>query len=279
MTIRYRGLIPALLGFCLLFLLPACGTPEKVSYLQDLQRDLPLEVQQPQHLTLKPGDRLRITVFSRDRELSALFNLSSNGSNGGYGASSDGTANGQRLSYTVDPDGYVEVPTLGPVHVAGLSRLEIAAKVKQQLIETKLLLDPTVIVDYAGLCFTVLGEVARKGRIEIPTDQITILEALALAGDLTIEGQRENVLVLRTEDGVQNAYTIDLTRTASVYDSPVYYLQQNDLIYVEPNAKRRAQSDINATTFRSFGFWVSIPSLIISLATLITRFIPIGSGN
>lgn len=280
MTIRYRGLIPALLGFCLLLLLPACGTPEKVSYLQDLQRDLPLEVQQPQHLTLKPGDRLRITVFSRDRELSALFNLSSNGSNGGYGASSDGASNGQqRLSYTVDPDGYVEVPTLGPVHVAGLSRLEIAAKVKQQLIETKLLLDPTVIVDYAGLCFTVLGEVARKGRIEIPTDQITILEALALAGDLTIEGQRENVLVLRTEDGVQNAYTIDLTKTASIYESPVYYLQQNDLIYVEPNAKRRAQSDINATTFRSFGFWVSIPSLIISLVTLITRFIPIGSGN
>jgi len=276
MTIRYRGLIPALLGFCLLFLLPACGAPEKVSYFQDLQRDLPLEVQQPQHLTLKPGDRLRITVFSRDRELSALFNLSNNGS---YGGSSDGAANGQRLSYTVDPDGYVEVPTLGPVHVAGLSRLEIAAKVKQQLIETKLLLDPTVIVDYAGLCFTVLGEVGRKGRIEIPTDQITILEALALAGDLTIEGQRENVLVLRTEDGVQNAYTIDLTKTASIYESPVYYLQQNDLIYVEPNAKRRAQSDINATTFRSFGFWVSIPSLIISLATLITRFIPIGSGN
>lgn len=267
----------ALTAVCMiqLFLLSSCGAPEQVSYLQDLQRGVPLEVQQPQHLTLKPGDRLRITVFSRDRELSALFNLS--GANNGNLAS---VGNGQQhLSYTVDPDGYVEIPTLGRVLVEGLTRLEVAERVKDKLIETQLLLDPTVIVDYAGLSFSVLGEVGRKGRIEIPTDQITILEALALAGDLTIEGQRENVLVLRTENGVQNAYTIDLTKTESVYDSPVYYLQQNDLIYVEPNAKRRAQSDINATTFRTFSFWVSIPTLIVSVLSLITRFIPITPGN
>ena len=264
-----------------LFLLTSCGAPEQVSYLQDLQRGVPMEVQQPQHLTLKPGDRLRIVVFSRDRELAAMFNLTGIGTNGYTGGNVSGgyMGNGQGLSYTVDPEGYVEIPTLGRVLVEGLTRLEVAERVKDKLIETQLLLDPTVIVDYAGLSFSVLGEVGRKGRIEIPTDQITILEALSLAGDLTIEGQRENVLVLRTENGVQNAYTIDLTNTASVYESPVYYLQQNDLIYVEPNAKRRAQSDINATTFRTFSFWVSIPTLIVSLLSLITRFIPITPGN
>ena len=277
-----RCLVPVVLGICLFCLATSCGAPEQVSYLQDLQRDIPMEVQQPQQLKLKPGDRLRITVFSRDRELSALFNLSSIGSTNLYGANSgggSGVSGGQYLSYTVDPEGYVEIPTLGRVLVEGLTRLEVAERVKDKLIETQLLLDPTVIVDYAGLSFTVLGEVGRKGRIEIPTDQITILEAIALAGDLTIEGQRENVLVLRTEDGVQNAYTIDLTKTGSIYDSPVYYLQQHDLIYVEPNAKRRAQSDINATTFRTFSFWVSIPTLIVSLLSLITRFIPITPGN
>ena len=277
-----RCLVPVVLVICLFCLATSCGAPEQVSYLQDLQRDIPMEVQKPQQLKLKPGDRLRITVFSRDRELSALFNLSNIGSTNLYGANSgggSGVSGGQYLSYTVDPEGYVEIPTLGRALVEGLTRLEVAERVKDKLIETQLLLDPTVIVDYAGLSFTVLGEVGHKGRIEIPTDQITILEAIALAGDLTIEGQRENVLVLRTEDGVQNAYTIDLTKTGSIYDSPVYYLQQNDLIYVEPNAKRRAQSDINATTFRSFGFWVSIPSLVISLVTLVTRFIPITPGN
>ena len=257
-------------GLCVLamFLLAACAETAQVSYLQDLQRDVPMQVQEPQQLTLKPGDRLQINVFSRDRELAELFNLTTVNNN--YGAGND---RGYRY-YTVDPKGDIEMPTLGPVHVAGLNRLEVADLVKYKLLESKMLLDPTVIVEYAGLSFSVLGETGRRGRIEIPTDQITILEALSLAGDLTIDGKRENVLVLRTENGTQRAYSIDLTKTESVYNSPVYYIQQNDLIYVEPNKKRQYQSDVNATYFHSFGFWVSIPSLLVSLVTLVAHFWP-----
>ena len=246
------------------FLLSACSNVKNVSYLQDIQPGVPLLIQEVRQLTLQPGDRLRITVFSRDRELTELFNL--------YDRSSVGNTAGQFHPYTVRTDGTIEIPTLGTVRVQGLTRQEVADLVKYQLLSSKLLLDPTVIVDYYDLSFYALGEVSRTGRIQIPQDQVTILEALALAGDLTINGKRENILVLRTENGVQTPYTIDLTNTAGVYRSPVYYLKQNDIIYVEPNKTRADQSDVNASTFRSLGFWMSLPSYITSLILIVNQF-------
>lgn len=244
-------------------LVSACSAVTNVSYLQDIQPEVPIQVQEARHLTLQPGDRLRITVFSRDRELTELFNLSER--------TTGNTSDNERHPYTVRTDGTIEIPTLGPVRVQGLTRQEVADQIKYQLLATKLLLDPTVIVEYYDLAFTVLGEVGHPGRIQIPTDQITILEGLALAGDLTINGKRENVLVLRTTDGIQTPYMVDLTNTMSVYQSPVYYLQQNDLIYVEPNRKKANQSDENAGTLRSLGFWMSLPSYITSLVLILTR--------
>ena len=254
-----------LLTVCLAAVLAsACGSVTNVSYLQDLQPGIPLQVQETRQLTLQPGDRLRITVFSRDRELTELFNLSGN-----Y---SGGSSSTERHPYTVRTDGTIEMPTLGSIRVQGLTRQEVADQIKYKLLTTKLLLDPTVIVEYYDLSFTVLGEVGHPGRIQIPTDQITLLEAIALAGDLTINGKRENVLVLRTIDGIQTPYTVDLTSTRSVYRSPVYYLQQNDLIYVEPNQKKANQYDQNAGTLRSLGFWMSLPSYIVSLVLIFNQF-------
>ena len=168
-------------------------------------------------------------------------------------------------------DGTVEIPTIGPVRVQGLTRQQVADEIKYQLLSSKLLLDPTVIVEYYDLAITVLGEVGHPGRLQIPTDQLTILDALALAGDLTIYGKRENIMVLRTEGNVQTPYVIDLTNSRSVYESPVYYLQQNDIVYVEPNVKKATQSDQNASTLRSLGFWMSIPSYVVTLVVLFTR--------
>lgn len=244
--------------------LTACSTVANVSYLQDLRPGEPSEIQKTQYLTLQPGDRLRITVFSRDRELTDLFNL--NDRTGG------GNNNGnERHPYTVRTDGTVEIPTIGPVRVQGLTRQQVADEIKYQLLSSKLLLDPTVIVEYYDLAITVLGEVGHPGRLQIPTDQLTILDALALAGDLTIYGKRENIMVLRTEGNVQTPYVIDLTNSRSVYESPVYYLQQNDIVYVEPNVKKATQSDQNASTLRSLGFWMSIPSYVVTLVVLFTR--------
>ena len=244
--------------------LTACSSVKNVSYLQDLQPGVPLAVQEARQLTLQPGDRLRITVFSRDRELTELFNL--------VDRPSGTMTNGERHPYTVRTDGTVEIPTIGPLRVQGLTRQEVADLVKYELLSSKLLLDPTVIVEFYDPSFYAIGEVNRAGRIQIPTDQITILEALSLAGDLTINGKRENVLVLRTESGVQTPYMVNLTNIESVFSSPVYYLQQNDLIYVEPNKKKADQSDVNASTFRSLGFWMSLPSYITSLILILNQF-------
>lgn len=257
--LRFRAL---LIAGATLF--ASCSTVKNVSYLQDIQPEVPILLQDVRQLTLQPGDRLRITVFSRDRELTELFNLNDR--------SSGGNTAGERHPYTVRADGTVEIPTLGTLRVQGLTRQEVADLVKYQLLSSKLLLDPTVIVEYYDLSFYALGELGHTGRIQIPQDQITILEAVALAGDLTINGKRENVLVLRTKDGVQTPYVVDLTNTAGVYRSPVFYLQQNDIIYVEPNKKKAVQSDVNAGTFRSLGFWMSLPSYITSLILIINQF-------
>lgn len=259
---RFEKALPALL---LAVLITSCSTVKNVSYLQDIQPGVPLLLQEVRQLTLQPGDRLRITVFSRDKELTELFNLVSP-------SYSSAGSNSERHPYTVRDDGTIEMPTLGPIRVQGLTRQEVADLIKYQLLSSKLLLDPTVIVEYYDLSFYTLGEVGRTGRIQIPHDQVTILEAISLAGDLTINGKRENVLVLRTENGIQTPYTLDLTNTASVYRSPVYYLQQNDIIYVEPNKKKADQSDVNASTFRSLGFWMSLPSYITSLILIINQF-------
>jgi polysaccharide export outer membrane protein len=257
-----KKLLPVLLTALLTV---ACSPVKNVSYLQDLRPGESIQVQKTHYLTLQPGDRLRITVFSRDRELTDLFNL--NDRTGGS-SSSDGS---ERHPYTVRTDGTVEIPTLGPIRVQGLTRQQVADQIKYELLSSKLLLDPTVIVEYADLAFTVLGEVGHPGRIQIPTDQVTLLEALALAGDLTIFGRRENVLVLRTEKGIQTSYYVDLTSARSLYESPVYYLRQNDIVYVEPNPKKADQSDQNASTLRSLGFWMTIPSYIVTLVVLFTR--------
>ena len=255
-----RSALPLLLA---IFFLSSCASQRNITYLQDIQPEIPITIQNNGDLVLEPGDRVTITVFSRDHELTQLFNLTER-------VSGDNNSS-RRHQYTVKPDGTVEIPTLGSVYVQGLTRLEVEDKVKYELIASKLLLDPTVIVEYYDLAFTSIGALG-VGRHPIPKDRINILEALALSGDLSLMGQRENVLVLRTENGVQTPYLVDLTSVESVYSSPVFYIRQNDIIYVEPNRKMAAQATPNASTFQSLGFWVSLPSTITSLVLLFSRW-------
>lgn len=241
-------------------LVTGCSTPEKVGYLRDIDPNSSIVLQEARQLTLKPGDRLQIHVFSRDRELASLFNIFEEGNSGGS------------LPYTIDEEGNIEMPILGRIHVQGLTRLQLADQVKYKLLSAQLLNDPTVLVEYADMAFYVLGEVGRPGRIAIPKDKVTLLEGLSLAGDLTITGRRDNVLVMRSEKGVQNTYKVDLTDVRSVYSSPAFYLQQDDMIYVEPNIQKANQSDQNANLIRTPGFWFSTVSFISSVSLLLVRF-------
>ena len=160
---------------------------------------------------------------------------------------------------------------MGRVPVEGKTREEIATYIKEQLRERKLVLDPYVTVEYVNQQFSVLGEVNRPGKLSIDKDYITILDAIAMAGDLKIEGTRTDVTVLRQEGDTQKIYEIDLTSGEAIYSSPAFYLQQNDIVYVKPNTKRAGQADINSNTLRSTSFWMSLASFVMALVTLIDK--------
>ncbi len=260
-------------------LFTACSTVPKIAYLRDLPDQVPVQLQETRDLTLKPGDRLQIFVFSHDRELASDFNLWEGGGSGYYSSGSYGgggygsSGRGGNHPYTVDQNGEIEMPVLGRIKVGGKTRLEVADLVKYRLLAGEMLADPTVLVEYYDLSFYALGEIGHTGRITIPRDNITLMEAIALAGDLSISGRRDNVMVLRTEKGKQTPYYVDLTDPQSVYNSPVYYLQQNDMIYVEPTALRANQSTLLANQTRNPSFWISSVTSVITFYLFIRTFI------
>lgn len=256
-------------GFTIIFsvivfiaIFTSCKTPSDIIYLQDIQPNITIALQETKKLTLKSGDKLNIVVYSRDQELVKMFNIQS---------LSEGRTSKIDSYYTVNQEGQIDMPVLGKITVEGLTRLEVADLIKYKLMSGKLLRDPTVIVEYANMYYYVMGEVGSPGKHEIEQDQITLLEALSEAGDLTIQGRRDNILVLRTVNGEQTPYRVDITQTEKLYSSPVFYLQQNDLIYVEPNTMRINQSQLNANTLRTPGFWFSATSFILSLILLFAR--------
>ena len=244
----------------MLLIVASCATQKKVPYFQDLNDGESVRIATPQDIRLKAGDQFTIYVNSKDQELALPFNLtrSTNNSSGN---------NNTRLAYTVDERGYIDFPTLGEIHVEGKTRDEVAKHIKNIILEQKLLLDPVVIVGFYNQQVSVIGEVNSPGKYDINKDRFTVLDALSLAGDLTIQGKRENVTVLREEYGVQKAYTLNLNDAAQFHASPAFYLQQNDVVYVEPNPTKASQASTNGNTVRSISFWMSLASLALTLVT------------
>ncbi len=251
-----RWIAIGLVCLCVL-LLAGCGSPKKVVYMQDAQPAQPIEMAVDQPIRLKQGDRLSITVHSRDEELSRIFNIQSAHSR-------------EPMKYTVDRNGQIDFPTLGLVSVEGLTREEVANTVKYGLISSRMVRDPVVMVEFHDMGISVLGEVNQPGWKAIEKDQMTLLEALARSGDLTINGRRDNVMVVRHIDGDQHTYRIDLTDGGSLYASPAYYLQSGDVVYVEPNMTRINQSTPNGNNLRTPAFWISIASFAMTLVVFFT---------
>lgn len=250
-------------------LLIGCKTPQ-VSYFSDLQNGQIINVHEVLDIRLRPEDKLTIVVKSKDHELSELFNLSI--SSRRVGSQSSSISNSQMSVYTVDARGEIDFPVLGSLKVAGMKREEVAWLIKDRLIQSDMVKDPVVTVEYANLGFNVLGEVHNPGRYSFNRDHLTLLDALSMAGDLTIQGQRENVLVIREENGTRITYRVNLKSGSELLSSPVFYLQQNDVVYVSPNAYRSRQTTVNGNTVRSSSFWISLTSLAISVALLIMKF-------
>ncbi|MDP5042210.1 MAG: polysaccharide biosynthesis/export family protein, partial [Crocinitomicaceae bacterium] len=208
----------------------------------------------------RPDDLLQIQVGGQDAEALAPFqfyvNVSGSGAN--QNAAQAGLQASQAsasINYLIDPNGNINFPVLGFVQVAGLTRLE--ATVKLQELLGAYVTDPVVNIQIKNFKVSILGEVARPGAYTLPSDRVSILEAVAMAGDLKLSGIRQNVLLVREQDGKRIEYRLDLTQK-DIYQSPAYYLRQNDVIYVEPNKGARFQG-------QNLGVFTQIVTPVISL--------------
>jgi polysaccharide export outer membrane protein len=246
---------PAFLTFFSLMILAvmvtSCVPRERIVYFQgDLETVNQVESYTPK---IQADDLLEITVYGRDMVATKIFNQEAN------------ITQQEGQTYLVDEEGNIEFPVLGKVKLGGLTRNEAIQYMKGLL--SKDIVDPGVSIKIRNYRITVLGEVSSPGTYPLENEKVTLLEALGMAGDLTINGVRENVLVVREEGGQRNYYRVDLTKN-EVFNSPVYYLAQNDVVYVEPN-----QNKINTSsnTIRNVSFGISLASFLITIVTLITR--------
>ena len=273
--------VNSFLIICLVCLLGSCAAPKNVALFQNAEAIRGMSLQSEQPLRLRPKDKINILVSSVDPMLVNQFNLTAPTGNlrsvgsttlpvttaGGTG----GNSTAQLLAYTVDEQGDINFPVLGKVAVGGMTRQEVAEYIRLRLINRDLVRDPIVTVEYVNLSVNILGEVNRPGRIEITKDYFTIIDAIAQAGDLTVLGQRENVMVHREVDGEDQTYIINLCDRQDVLSSPAYYLQQNDVVYVSPNSKKKRESKSAGNTFNQPSIWVSLASLLTTITALLIR--------
>ena len=272
MNILYNMKLYRLLAITAIVALAAgCSTTTymQIDYLQDINRETSLDMKENKGIVIQPQDQLSIIVSSRNPELSAALNKPM----AIYAAGSEitttvGGTYQRILGYVVDNSGNIEFPMLGNIHVAGLTRWELQDMIKEKVINEGILLDPIVTVEYMNFRISVMGEVNNPGTFNVTGDKITLLGALALAKDLTIFGRRDNVTVIREQNGQRNVYKVDL-RKSTLFDSPAYYLQQNDVVYVYPNSVRAGQSTINENYFKSGNFWISLSSVAVTITNLI----------
>lgn len=245
-------------SFVLVMLFAACTTTREIAYFQDTNQNEMMKIVEENLPRIKPDDILTITVSSSKPELAAPYNL--------LRATQDVYTTGNRWeleAYQVNREGCINFPVLGTLKVGGMTREELVAMLQKRLAEV--MPDPVVTITYRNFKVTVLGEVAHPGTFDVTSDRITVLEAVGKAGDLSVYGRRDNVLVIREVDGKREMARLDL-KSKNIFKSPYYYLQQNDVIYVEPN---RAKA-IQGSSFRSnFPLYLSSGSLLVTIATLI----------
>lgn len=261
----------------LLSALLSCSTPKNITYFPELSTGTIVQAERMVEISVKPQDKLSIVVSTQDPALSNLFNLVTTQNKLGQSTSSTVTVgssanngNGQVSYYTVDTAGDIDFPVLGKINIAGLTREQVAKKIKDELVKAALVKEPIVTVEYANTGISVMGEVKSPGRYEFNKDRLTIIDGIAMAGDLTMNGVRSNILVLRNiGDGKKQAYRVNLLDAQELASSPVFYLQQDDVIYVEPNDKAKRETTPNGNTPYTPSFWISMGSFAVTIATLI----------
>ena len=260
-----------IIAACAAVMLTSCFTPKTVAYFPELENGKTLALNDAQSIVLKPTDKLSIVVNTKSAELNNVLNMPVTSQIIGYNEMQSINQSRATSGYTIDKDGYIEFPLIGRTKAAGLTRSELAMHLKQTMEEMNVAKDAVVTVEYLNLGFSVIGEVKEPGFYPIESDRTTLLQALSKAGDMTIYGRRDIVKVLRINDqGNQDVYVMDLTKAEEMVKSPGYMIQQNDVIYIQPNNYRKRQS-ANANDTSNGSFWVSVVSVLTTIAVLLFK--------
>lgn len=252
----------------IVIMMGSCGSSKQIAYFQNIDT-LSLAASKGLYdAKIMPKDELTITVLTTNPEVSAPFNLTVNSKVGSSGQMSSG--GGSLQGYLVDNDGDINFPVVGKLHVAGMTKTEcedmIKEKITPYLAKTE---NPIVTVRTSSYRVTVIGEVGSPTVVPVTTGQMSIIEALAQAGDLSIYGKRDNVLLIREDaTGEKHSYRLNLN-DANLFNSPYYYLQQNDIVYVEPNKVKTMNSTIGSSTT----LWFSFVGIVTSVASMVLSVI------
>jgi polysaccharide biosynthesis/export protein len=261
-----RWLTTLLFSIGFVLALTSCVNTKKATYFNDIADTAMIAATNIPEPVINPNDLLSISVSSLDPQSTLMFNAPNTPVATATGGNS---ALQQAVGYLVNKDGMIKFPILGEIKAQGLTKKELENNITQQLLNKKLLFDPIVNVRFLNYRVTVLGEVARPGVITVPSEQISILEALGQAGDLTINGKRDNVAVIRQQnDGTRTVSRLNLN-SSNVLRSPYFFLQSNDVVYVEPDKAKTAAASRGQQLLPSILSGVSI--LVVVITALIRK--------
>lgn len=247
-------------------MLSACHPWKRTIYMQDAEHSASVNQMANYQIRFKPLDRITVVVSSKDPELATPFNASTSYNsltNNPLGSSYSGGSSSLQVR-TINNKGYLDMPVIGEVFCTGKTRQELSEEIAKKIKDGGYIADAIVNIQFADMKIFVLGEVARPGEFTITRDHLSILEALAMAGDMTIYGNRSNVMIVRQDNGKENFIKMNLLDT-NIFSSEGFFLQQGDVVYVQPNKYKSATAEIN----QNRTFWLSIVSTLISIATLL----------
>ncbi len=241
--------------------LTSCASKKKIIYFQGIENDTQsLDKYEP---VLQPDDQLTIIVSALDPEAAKPYNLNTYGATDAY---TDRAGSPLRVqTYLIDNNGFIEFPVLGFIKLGGLTRTQAVAEIKEKL--SPYLISPNINLRIINYKFSVLGEVSRPGVYSMESERVTLIEALSRAGDMTIYGNRKQVLLIREINGVQNNVFIDITKPDFI-QSPYYYLDQNDVVYVQPNNVRVNSSAVGP----NISVGLTTISLLVTVTALVLRY-------
>ena len=252
------------LALAVLICFSSCVSTKKMVYLQtpeNISSNISIPPSQKYELTIQPDDQLAISISSQFEELVLPFNSKSV-----LGQKTSTSTNQELSNFLVDANGYIDFPVLGRICVKNMTCEELRQSLEKEIKEGNHIKDAQVEVKLMSFRVGVFGEVKTPGIQQIQGQRYTILEALIAAGDLLPSGKRKNIKVIREENGARNTYYVDLTNNADVMNSPVYYLKQNDVIYVEPNKSIGIKGSSTLQTVTAFS---GIASLLLSITSII----------